>query len=53
MRACRVAVSLILVKIFHFGILGVWIGMFADWYGRGISYLIRYRRGKWLDKKAV
>ncbi len=53
MWACRVAVSLILVKIFHFGILGVWIGMFADWYGRGISYLIRFRRGKWLDKKAV
>ena len=27
---------------FHLGILGVWIGMFLDWYIRGISFLIRF-----------
>ena len=49
----RVVVSIILIKVFNLGILGVWIGMFVDWFGRGISYLIRFNSGKWLDKKAV
>lgn len=49
----RVIVSYILIVFFHLGILGVWIGMFVDWYGRGISYLVRYKSRKWLDKKAI
>ncbi len=49
----RVLVSYILITVFNLGILGVWIGMFVDWYGRGISYLIRFKSSKWLNKKAV
>ncbi len=49
----RVLVSYILVVHFNLGILGVWFGMFVDWYGRGISYLFRFKSGKWLTKKAV
>lgn len=49
----RVIVSYTLIVYFNLGILGVWLGMFVDWYGRGISYLIRYKSGKWLNKRAV
>ncbi len=49
----RVIVGYILIAVFHMGILGVWIGMFVDWYIRGISFLIRYKSGTWLDKKAI
>lgn len=49
----RVIVSYVLITYFELGILGVWIGMFVDWYGRGISFLLRYRSRKWLNKKAV
>ncbi|MCQ2519060.1 MAG: hypothetical protein MJ107_00875 [Lachnospiraceae bacterium] len=49
----RVIVSYILVVFCNFGLLGVWIGMFVDWYGRGISYLLRFKSKKWLTKKAV
>lgn len=49
----RVIVSYILIVYFRLGILGVWIGMFVDWYGRGISYFLRFKSGKWLNKKAI
>ncbi len=49
----RVIVSYILIVHFELGILGVWIGMFVDWYGRGISYFIRFKSNKWLSKKAI
>ncbi len=49
----RVVVSYILIVVFNLGILGVWIGMFVDWYGRGISYYLRFRSKRWLNKKAV
>lgn len=53
MWAGRVIVGYILITVFDLGILGVWIGMFVDWYIRGISFLIRFRSKKWLEKRAV
>ncbi len=53
MWLCRIVVSYILVMWYHFGILGVWIGMFVDWYVRGISYAVRYFSKKWLTKKII
>lgn len=49
----RVAASYVLVMVFNLGILGVWIGMFVDWYIRGISYLLRFKSRRWLNKKVV
>ena len=49
----RVLASYIMVKVFNLGILGVWTGMFIDWYIRGISFYIRFRSKQWLDKKVV
>lgn len=53
MWVCRIVVSYILVMKCNMGILGVWIGMFADWYVRGISYSIRFTKKKWLEKKVI
>lgn len=53
MWAGRVIVGYVLITWLHLGILGVWIGMFVDWYIRGISFLVRFIRGKWLEKRAV
>ena len=49
----RVIVSYVLITYFGLGILGVWIGMFVDWFGRGGAYLYRFLSSKWLDKKAI
>ena len=35
------------------GVLGVWIGMYVDWLFRSILFVIRYKRGKWLNKRVV
>ena len=53
MWLCRVLVSYILVKVFSLGVLGVWIGMFADWYVRAICYTFRFVSRKWLERKAI
>ena len=53
MWAGRVIVGYILITFFHLGILGVWIGMFVDWYIRGLSFLTRFLSRKWLNKRAV
>ncbi len=53
MWVCRIAASYLLVFHFRIGLLGVWIGMFTDWYVRGISYTIRYIRGKWNRFKVI
>lgn len=53
MWLCRIVVSYALIMWFDFGILGVWIGMFVDWYVRGISYFLRFISKKWLTKKII
>lgn len=53
MWLCRIVISYALIMWFDFGILGVWIGMFVDWYVRGISYFLRFISKKWLTKKII
>jgi putative MATE family efflux protein len=53
MWLCRVAVSYLLIKYTSLGVMGVWIGMFVDWYVRGICYTARFISKKWLYKKAI
>lgn len=50
MWGCRVALCIFLVKVFHFGLIAVWIGMFADWSIRAIIFTMRFISGKWLHK---
>lgn len=53
MWLCRVALSVILVRVFHMGLIAVWIGMSADWLVRGIVFFRRFLGGKWLKKAVV
>lgn len=49
MWCCRVALCVFLVKVFSFGPMAVWIGMFVDWTVRGIIFIGRFLSGKWLQ----
>ena len=49
----RVASSYFCAGTMGLGVLGVWIGMYVDWGFRTLLFVIRYRRGKWLEKRVV
>ena len=48
---CRVVLCIVLIRIFHFGPIGVWIGMFADWTIRAVLFTVRFFSGKWAGIK--
>ncbi len=48
MWGCRIVLGYILGIVCGFGIYGVWLGMFADWWIRGILYFLRMINLKWL-----
>lgn len=49
----RVASSYFFAGTLRLGVLGVWIGMYVDWVFRTLLFVIRYKRGKWLEKRVV
>lgn len=49
----RVASSYLFAGTLGLGVLGVWIGMYVDWVFRALFFVIRYTRGKWLEKRVV
>ena len=49
----RVALCMLLIRGLGFGVLGVWIAMFVDWFDRDIWYTVRFVRGKWLNKRVI
>lgn len=51
MWGCRVALGIFLVRVFHMGLMAMWIGMFADWIVRAIIFTTRFINGKWLNYK--
>ena len=51
MWTCRVAIVMVLARIFGFGPLAVWIGMASDWCVRSVCFLVRFKSGKWLSHK--
>lgn len=48
MWCCRVALCIFLVKVFQFGLMAVWIGIFVDWIVRAVIFSARFVSGKWL-----
>ncbi len=46
----RLVLGVVLAKYMQFGILGIWLAMFADWIVRLICFILRYRSGKWKEK---
>ena len=43
----RIGFSIVLVKIFDMGVLGVWIAMTIDWLFRSICFVIRFKQEKY------
>lgn len=50
---CRVSLAVILARVFGFGPIAVWIGMFTDWTLRAIIYTIRFHNRKWLNHHVI
>ena len=48
MWLCRVVLSTYLIRFTGVGILGMWIGMSADWFCRAVVFVTRYFSGKWI-----
>ena len=44
MWAFRIGFGYLFVKAFHFGVLGIWYGMFIDWVFRAALFVWRFRR---------
>ena len=49
MWMCRVALCVYLCRVWGFGPIAVWIGMFADWSIRAVIFSIRFHSRKWLN----
>ncbi len=43
----RITMGYILGIPLKLGVIGVWFGMYTDWFVRGILYCIRFKSGKW------
>ena len=53
MWACRFCLCVLVIRVFGFGPMGVWIGMFADWTVRSIIFTWRFHSRKWLQHKVI
>lgn len=53
MWAFRVAIAILLIRVFGVGPMGVWLGMFADWTVRGIFFTLRFFSGKWAHNRVI
>jgi len=49
----RVGGSFLLCRVFHVGLIGVWIAWFCDWGCRAVIYVWRYRSGRWESKRVI
>lgn len=43
----RITLGYLLAITLKLGVIGVWLGMYADWLVRGTLYFIRLKKGKW------
>lgn len=46
----RITIGYLLSITLRLGVIGIWIGMFADWFIRSILFGIRYFQGKWSQR---
>ena len=49
----RIAGAYLFGSYFGMGLLGVWLGMFADWIVKGTLFVYRYFSGKWLGYRII
>ena len=53
MWVCRIGCSYLFASGLGLGVLGVWLGMFADWIFRMFMFIIRLLRGKWMGRQSI
>jgi putative MATE family efflux protein len=53
MWTIRVSAAYILCYVVKIGPVGVWLAMGGDFIGRGISYILRWRSGKWRNMQVI
>ena len=53
MTVFRLGSALLFGKLLRLRIVGVWIAMGMDWLARSIAFTIRYKNGKWKEKRAI
>lgn len=53
MWLCRVSLCIYLCRVWGFGPISVWIGMFSDWTLRAIIFSIRFHSRKWLNHRVI
>ena len=44
----RIACAYLFVRVFDWGLLGVWIAMYVDWLVRGVAFFWRFLSKKWI-----
>lgn len=49
----RVSLCIYLCRVWGFGPIAVWIGMFTDWSIRSVIFATRFISGKWADNKVI
>lgn len=49
----RIILGFIFVKVCDFGVVGVWVAMFVDWFCRMTFFGAHFVRGKWLRKAVI
>ena len=49
----RVLLSYFFVLHLHLGLLGVWLGMFIDWFFRDVLFLLRFAGDRWLEHRVI
>lgn len=47
----RSILTIVLVSVFHLGLVGIWLGILSDQASRLVFMSIRYRQGKWVNIK--
>lgn len=43
----RITLGYVLGIPLRLGLIGVWLGMYIDWFVRGILYIVRFKSGSW------
>lgn len=49
----RVGLTTLLCRHLGVGLVGIWLGYFADWAARSVAFTLRFRSGKWTKHKVI
>ena len=49
----RFGISVVACRVFNGGLICIWCGYFVDWLVRSIVFTLRFRSGKWAEKRVI